>query len=61
MRGRIVLVPPEPTFVRLRTDFAAMVGSGMFLGDEPRFDEIIDRIEGLQNQINTAMNVPSTD
>ena len=36
----------------LREDFAQMVASGMFEGEPPVFDEIIERLVRLEQEIN---------
>ncbi len=48
--GTLQLVPPEYRFPALRTDYAAM--QDMIYGDAPSFDEMMDEIQQLENEIN---------
>ena len=46
------LVPDESVLAELSTDFEAMCASGMFYGKPPSFNNIIDRLRGLETTIN---------
>ncbi len=48
--GTLKLIPPEYRFPALRTDYAAM--QDMIYGDAPSFDEMMDEIQQLENEIN---------
>ncbi len=48
--GTLKLVPPEYRFPALRTDYAAM--QEMIYGDAPSFDEMMDELQQLENEIN---------
>lgn len=50
--GGLRLVPAEPMLASLREDFAQMLASGMFEGEPPAFDEIIERLGRLEQEIN---------
>jgi len=43
----------------LRADFEQMVGSGMFEGQPPVFDQIVDRLRVLERQVNAGAEKPS--
>lgn len=52
LAGRLRLIPDEPALGALRTDYEAMVSSGMFIGEPSSFDAIIERLRALESAIN---------
>ncbi len=50
--GQLRLVPDEPVLGALREDFHRMIDAGMFVGDPPDFDVIVDRLRALETAIN---------
>lgn len=52
LAGQLKLIPEETALTALRDDFQRMVGAGMFIGEPPAFDAIIDRLRTLETAIN---------
>ncbi len=52
--GGLRLVPAGPMLASVREDFAQMVASGMFEGEPPVFDELIERLRRLEQEINST-------
>lgn len=52
LNGHFRLIPEEPTLAALRDDFQRMIGAGMFIGDPPDFDTIINRLRDLESSVN---------
>ena len=52
--GELRLVPDPAMQAGLRADFEQMLGSGMFEGHPPVFDEIMERLLQLERSVNTA-------
>ncbi len=50
--GGLRLVPGAAMLASLRADFEQMLGSGMFEGQPPRFDQVIERLRQLERQVN---------
>ena len=50
--GQIKLIPDAAALAALRDDFQRMIGAGMFIGDPPAFDAIVDRLRALEAAIN---------
>jgi hypothetical protein len=50
--GRIMIIPQDELAVVLANDYKAM--SGMIMGDEPKFDSILDEIRRLYDRINPS-------
>lgn len=50
--GKLKLIPDESLLAELRGDFSKMLGSGMFYGEQPDFDAVIQRLRELENQVN---------
>jgi len=46
------LVPQGTALVALRDDFQRMIGAGMFIGEPPSFDAIVNRLRTLEQAIN---------
>lgn len=42
--------------IALRDDFQRMIGAGMFIGEPPAFDAIVDRLRALEEEINRCSN-----
>ena len=53
LEGRCQLVPAGEVFGELERDYLAMRRAGMFFGEAPSFDSLMDRLEQLERQINT--------
>jgi len=56
--GGLRLVPDAAMLAALRADFEQMVGSGMFEGQPPVFDQIVDRLRVLERQVNAEPDKP---
>lgn len=52
LAGQLRLIPEDAALTALRDDFQRMIGAGMFIGEPPAFDAIVDRLRVLE----TAMN-----
>jgi len=52
LAGLLKLIPEDTALTALRDDFQRMVGAGMFIGEPPTFDAIIDRLRTLETAIN---------
>jgi hypothetical protein len=52
LAGQIKLVPEHAALAALRDDFQRMIGAGMFTGEPPAFDAIVDRLRALEDEIN---------
>jgi len=52
LAGQHKLIPEDTALTALRDDFQRMVGAGMFIGEPPTFDAIIDRLRTLETAIN---------
>ena len=51
LAGKIRLVPDDAGLAALRADYAEMVAAGMFQGEAPPFDWVIDRVTALEETI----------
>lgn len=51
--GRLRLIPEESVLTALRDDFQRMISAGMFIGEPPDFDSIIERLRALESTINS--------
>lgn len=54
--GRLRLIPEESVLTALRDDYWRMISAGMFIGEPPVFDSIIDRLRTLESAINARLN-----
>lgn len=52
LTGQIKLTPEDAALAALRDDFHRMIGAGMFIGEPPTFDVIVDRLRELETTIN---------
>lgn len=52
LAGQFRLIPEDAALAALRDDFRRMIGAGMFIGEPPAFDAIIDRLRALETAIN---------
>lgn len=52
LAGQFRLIPEHSALTALHDDFQRMIGAGMFTGDAPVFDAIIDRLRILETTIN---------
>ena len=52
LAGQFRLVPEDTALATLRDDFQRMIGAGMFIGEPPTFDVIVDRLRALEMAIN---------
>jgi hypothetical protein len=50
--GQLRLVPENSVLAALHEDFQRMISAGMFIGEPPAFDLIIDRLRLLETAIN---------
>lgn len=50
--GQLRLIPDDAALAVLRDDFQRMIRAGMFIGDPPAFDSIVDRLHALEAAIN---------
>lgn len=50
--GQLSLIPDNIALMALRHDFKQMIEAGMFIGDPPAFDVIVDRLRALEAAIN---------
>jgi hypothetical protein len=46
------LIPNDAALVALRDDFQRMIGAGMFIGNPPAFDAIVERLRVLETALN---------
>ena len=51
---QIRLIPEGAALAALRDDFQRMIGAGMFIGEPPAFDTIVDRLRALETAINQS-------
>jgi hypothetical protein len=56
LAGQLRLIPENAALVTLRDDFQRMIGAGMFIGEPPAFDAIVDRLRALEAAINGCGN-----
>ncbi len=54
--GRLRLIPEDAVLAALRDDFDRMIGAGMFIGEPPTFDTIVDRLRALETTINERLD-----
>ena len=52
LAGQLRLIPKDAGLIALRDDFQRMIGAGMFIGEPPSFDAIVDRLRVLEATIN---------
>jgi len=52
LNGQLRLIPENTVLAALRDDFQRMIGAGMFIGEPPTFDVIVDRLRSLEAAIN---------
>lgn len=52
LTGQLRLIPEDAALAALRDDFQRMIGAGMFIGEPPAFDAIVDRLRALEAAIN---------
>ncbi|BBP04682.1 hypothetical protein TPL01_30090 [Sulfuriferula plumbiphila] len=52
LSGQLRLIPEDAALAALRDDFQRMIGAGMFIGEPPAFDAIVDRLRALETTIN---------
>jgi hypothetical protein len=52
LTGQLRLIPEDAVLTALRIDFDRMIGAGMFIGEPPTFDTIVDRLRALETAIN---------
>lgn len=53
LAGELRLIPEAQTLAALNQDYDAMRSAGMFYGDVPSFDRIVERLRQLEIEINT--------
>jgi hypothetical protein len=54
LTGQLRLIPQDAVLATLRDDFQRMIGAGMFIGESPTFDAIVDRLHSLEAAINES-------
>ncbi len=54
--GQLRLIPNAAALAALRDDFQRMIGAGMFIGEPPAFDVVVDRLRLLEAAINNGMS-----
>lgn len=52
LTGQLRLIPEDAALAALRDDYQRMIGAGMFIGEPPAFDAVIDRLRALETTIN---------
>lgn len=52
LAGQFRLIPADAAPAALRDDFRRMIGAGMFIGEPPSFDAIVDRLRAPETTIN---------
>jgi len=52
LAGQIRLIPEDAALGALRDDFKRMIDAGMFIGEPPAFEAIVDRLRALETTIN---------
>lgn len=52
LAGQVRLIPEDAAPAALRDDFRRMIGAGMFIGEPPSFDAIVDRLRVPETTIN---------
>jgi hypothetical protein len=52
LSGQLRLIPKDAAVAALRDDFQRMISAGMFIGDPPSFDTIVNRLRALETAIN---------
>lgn len=55
LTGHMQLVPDAAILAGLKEDYGVMESSGMFYGDHPSFEDIVDRLRALELEINAAI------
>jgi hypothetical protein len=61
LAGNTRLVPNGELLARLERDYQAMIAAGMFYGDPPEFNFIVERLRQLEADINRRMMPASQD
>lgn len=56
LAGQIRLIPKDAALDMLRGDFQHMIRAGMFIGEPPAFNAIVDRLRALEAAINASSN-----
>ncbi len=56
LTGQLRLIPEDAALAALRDDFQRMIGAGMFIGEPPAFDAIVNRLRALEAAINGCGN-----
>jgi hypothetical protein len=56
LTGQLRLIPEDAALAALRDDFLRMIAAGMFIGEPPSFDAIVDRLRALEAAINGCGN-----
>ena len=52
LAGQFRLIPEDAAPAALCDDFRRMIGAGMFIGEPPSFDAIVDRLRAPETTIN---------
>lgn len=54
--GGLRLIPDQRLLKAVGNDLRAMIDAGMFYGERPSFDKIIERLRALERGINAAIS-----
>jgi hypothetical protein len=52
--GGLRLLPDQRLLEAVGNDLRAMIDAGMFYGERPSFDRIVERLQALEREINAA-------
>ncbi len=55
LKGDLRLMPGDKLREAMRQDFEEMIGNGMFYGEQPNFDAVLERIDALETEINNVV------
>lgn len=56
LTGRLRLVPPDELKKALEADFKSMVAAGMFYAEPPTFQEILARLQEVEQLLNESIS-----
>ena len=54
--GQLRLIPEDEMLIALRDDFHRMISAGMFIGEPPTFETIVDSLRELETIINNQQD-----
>ena len=53
LSGGLRLIPKKPLLDALKVDYEKMIADGMFEGEPPSFESVVERLKALEKEINT--------